>query len=433
MAEKFDVAGRLAEGLPAVDNIQSLVSACHLLGYQNNELTANASQVHERYASEDGLNLRALEADRAALERAVTATQDASSRQDRQLAAVSDAWRGGGADASLDFLRRHGDASSAATASLRTAAEALAVLRDELWRSVDGKVGAVEAIDARIAAQRAEWQAAAQTVITGDGDRSAASELIDQKVKPFVDNDIGGELSTAMRSAQASVEEAYDRTTAALTGGRDVVFDVPSGFGPTWVPGRVDVDGTVTGGTAPGEVATTPAAATPRAVNAPSPVWNAPPVAAPAAAPAPATPPPAAGMPSMPSMGGLPDVGGGLSGFGQQLADMLGGLIGSGDGDGLPDTLDDPELDEDEPEDEPEPEDDPELDEDEPEDSDDPEDDAPVDPEVEEPLDGPPVVEAAPTAVPEPPPAPLPPAEPEATPTGTPCEIAATELPQVGE
>ena len=50
-----------------------------------------------------------------------------------------------------------------------------------------------------------------------------------------------------------------------------------------------------------------------------------PPVDAGSTAPAMAAPP------SAPSLGGLPDVGGGLSGLGQQLADAFGSLLGSAD------------------------------------------------------------------------------------------------------
>ena len=70
---------------------------------------------------------------------------------------------------------------------MRTAADALATLRDNLWHAVDGKVAATISADA---AHRAEWLAAAHTVTTGAGDRAAASERIDQEVKPFVDNNI---------------------------------------------------------------------------------------------------------------------------------------------------------------------------------------------------------------------------------------------------
>ena len=46
---------------------QTYVWACHLLGYQNPDLTLHAAQVRDWYGSEDGLDLRALDADCAAL------------------------------------------------------------------------------------------------------------------------------------------------------------------------------------------------------------------------------------------------------------------------------------------------------------------------------------------------------------------------------
>ena len=76
MAEKFDVAARLAEGRPAVDNIHNYVWACHLLGYQNPDLTLHAAQVRDWYGVEDGLDLLALDADCTALEAAVAATEN---------------------------------------------------------------------------------------------------------------------------------------------------------------------------------------------------------------------------------------------------------------------------------------------------------------------------------------------------------------------
>ena len=74
MAEKLDATSRLAEGRPSVEVVQTYVSACHQLGYQNPDLTLHAAQVRDWYATEDGLDLPALNADCAALERVVTAT-----------------------------------------------------------------------------------------------------------------------------------------------------------------------------------------------------------------------------------------------------------------------------------------------------------------------------------------------------------------------
>ena len=444
MAEKFDIPSRLAEGRPAVDNIQTYVWACHMLGYANPDLTLHASQVSDWYGSEDGLDLRALDADCAALEAAVAATEDALMRQDEQLAALSSAWQGGTADLSREFLRRHGEASAAAAAAVRTTADALATLRDNLWHAVDGKVAAAIAADDRAPG---EWLAAAHTVTTGAGDRAAASERIDQEVKPFVDNDIRAEWLTAMRSAMAAVMESYDAATAELSAEPDAVFDVPGDLGPSWTPPPRD-----------DEAATVPAAASSVAPPvAAAPPWGAPASAwAPAPAPPPVAPPPAppvdpgatapamSAPPAAPSLGGMPDVGSGLSGIGQQLADVFGSLLGSAD-DALAETpdIDEPELDEDV---------DDELDED-PEEEDepvepvaDPEEEPAADQPVEAPaadetcepaeapIDPPPPEEPAPTPapVPPPPPEPAPLADPAAA-AETPCEIAADALPQVGE
>ncbi len=441
MAEKLDVASRLAEGRPAVDNIQTYVWACHVLGYANPDLTLHASQVRDWYGSEDGLDLRALDADCGALEAAVAATEDALTRQDDQLGALSAAWQGRSADLSREFLPRHGEASSAAAAAVRTTADALAALRDNLWHTVDGKVAAAIAAEGRAPD---EWLAAAQTVTTGAGDRAAASERIDQEVKPFVDNDIRTDWLTAMRSAMAAVTDSYDAATAELTAEPDAVFDVPGDLGPSWTPPPRD-----------DEAATVPAAASavslPPAAS-PPPSWGAP-AAPPTAAPAPpptrqrppppvdpgATAPAMAAPPSAPSLGGLPEVGGGLSGLGQQLADVFGSLLGSADDASVdPADIDGPDEDVDDIDDD--------MLDDDPE-----EDDEPVEPAAEEPGQEPaeePVDTCEPTAMPaavEPPPTepaptpvPVPPPPEPAAPLGaeaaaeTPCEIAADELPQVG-
>ena len=236
MAEKFDVASRLAEGHPAVDNIGNYVWAAHLLGYQHPDLTLHASQVRDWYTCEDGLDLRALDADCTALEAAAAATANALRPQGDALAALSGAWQGRGANASREFLMRHADAAAAAAAGVRTAAEALVALRDNLWQMVDGKVAAAMAIDDRRLTERADWLAAAKTVTTGVGDRAVASELIDQEVKPFVDNDIRSDWLTAMRTTTASVAASYDAATAGLATDPAAVFQVPGELGPAWSP-----------------------------------------------------------------------------------------------------------------------------------------------------------------------------------------------------
>ncbi|WP_235632122.1 hypothetical protein [Mycolicibacterium rutilum] len=441
----------MADGLPGVTDIEQYVSACRSLGYEHPDLTAHPGQVRERYLREDGMDLRALGADCAALQTVAAAADDALARQDAQLGVLVAAWRGVGADASRAFLTRHGESSRRAADAVRAAAAALADLRDRLWQAVDEKAGTVLAIGDGAQSRRADWLAAAQTVNTGSGDRAVASELVDHEVKPFVDNVIGGQFVTAVQAATEAVEAAY-REAVASFGSSEATFEVPDELGPTPVPAPAELP---TSPTAPTPV--TPAAFAPAAAPATPASWSspaAPPPSAPVAAvePGPVTPAAAAdpaaaapmsgpSMPSMPSLGGgMPEIGGGLSSFGQQLGELLGGLMGDGAlaepddlalEDPAEDVVDDEELDE------------------EALDEEIPEDEEPVDPaavedpaaEVEdppaEPVCPPPEEEPAATPPPEPPliPPEEPPAEPPAEPVadGTPCEIAADELPQVGE
>jgi hypothetical protein len=451
----FDAAARLAEGRPAVDVIQDYVWASHLLGFQDPDLTLHAAQVGDWYGSEDGIDLRALDADCEALRAAAATAEGVLARQDVQLASMSVAWHGAGAQASRDFLRRHGEASAVVVAALRAAAESLASLRDQLWHNIDRKAAATMATENRGA--RPDWRAAALTVTTGAGDRASASELVDQEVKPFVDNEIRSEWLTAMRSVMAAVVDAYDAAAAELISETAVPFDVPGDFGPSWSPTPSDGVATAPAGVSStsGTVGAGPPGAGPVGASAPGgapapagalPAWSAPPAAAQLSAPPPSPPPPvdpaAMAPPSLPSMGGgMPEMGSGLSGFGGQLGDLLGGLMGTSQDApaDLPERdevaeVDEPEdlgpIEEDEPEDEESEEGEPEIAEEETE------PDLVADDPVSGELPAEPLPAAAEPVVP-PTPAP-PPIEPLAAPApataaGTPCEIAADELPQVGQ
>jgi hypothetical protein len=467
MAEPLDVSARLDDGRAAVDNIGEYVWACHLVGYQNPDLTLHAAQVRDWYGSEDGLDLRALEADRAAMDAAATATDSAQRLQEQQLAALARAWQGRGGDTSREFLLRHGAASAAAAAAVRDAVRTLAALRDDLWRAVDDKVGVAMAIEERRQSERPEWLAATRSVTTGAGDRSAASELIDQQVKPFVDNDIRSDWLTAMQKAMAAVSAAFDDATSILTGEPAAPFEVPGDLGPASTASPPSAAPPMeVAGTAPAAWMSSPAAAVPHDLGptvAPVPAMPAAselPAAPPPAAPAPATAPlsaPAA-MPSMPSpgelSGGLPGAaGGGLAGLGSQLADAIGGLLNSPD-DALPDppqlddeAIDEPSLDDESVADGAEEDGKAEEDGEDGEGESDPEtDDLAETDEVaeesvgacgEEPVDETPPAEPVSTPPPAPmPPTPQPVVEPppsaEAIGAETPCEIAADELPQAG-
>ncbi|WP_273732888.1 hypothetical protein [Mycolicibacterium septicum] len=486
MAQTVDVAARLDRGQPTVETFAEFVWVCGLLGYQHPDLTAHVGQVHDWYATEDGLDLATLDSDCAALAAAAGSAEQALRLQDDQLTALTQAWQGGGAQAAREFLLRHDGAAQQATAAVRRAADTMVALRDELCRAVDSKVAATERIATRCAAQRDTWLAAARTVRTGLGDRAAASELIDAEVKPFVDNDIGADWVAAMRSATTAVDDAYRAAIMALTDRPVPEFEIPGELGPSWTPrigaavsadppvssartvpagfippvasGTAPVPGPAASAGMPQMVPQTAAAAPPFASAAADPI---PPSAPPAANPAASDPASGWGSPlgSGPSGAGLSGAGSGLSGIGQQLADLFGGLIGSTsdgslgpDGDtALPGQLDTPATsdtvddvdDADNPDESDDDEDDHESDDDEAptaEDAATEEDTAVADDQTveEDSPDAPAPVDPAadavePQPIVTPPVAPTPPAEPLVAPADkTPCEIAADELPQVG-
>ena len=155
MVEKYDIPSRLAEGSAAVENLQRYVWACRLLGYQHPDLTVHAAQLRDWYGSEDGMDLGALHGDCLGLEAAVRPRR---MRWAFRIGSCRRCQRCGRARA-----RTHPGTSCVATAkparlplaAVRTAAEALGALRDELWRAVDAKVGAVVAVEDRTHADRA--------------------------------------------------------------------------------------------------------------------------------------------------------------------------------------------------------------------------------------------------------------------------------------
>ncbi|WP_179469385.1 hypothetical protein [Mycolicibacterium vinylchloridicum] len=430
-----DVAARLAEGRPSVSDTQVYVSACHAVGYQHPDLTAHGSQVVEWYCSEDGLDLRALDADCAALRTAAATADEAVRLGHDGQAMLSAAWQGESGSVAADFLDRHCATGAAVARALHAAVAACETLRDGLGRLIDEKVSAAMSIDGRRAGERPAWLAAAATVTSGGAARDEAVEVVTAQITPYVDADIRTEWVAAMRSTTASVTAAYDDAIRQLSSSPAVHFDVPGQFGGPPIPAPPAVPSAA----APAAVATVPAAAMP----APSATLP-PPVAEPLPAPAPEPLPPPMGtgsaQPVPPAespagMAAMPDAAGGLSGLVGQIADLLGGLF-----DGLPDTavnddvpgFDDPvEQDEDTPDDDVV---DPDTEEDVPEEIPVAEEAAAEEPQ---PVEEPPVAAVAP-----PPPEPEPlaaeqpeqPEQPDEQPDEqTPCEIAADELAQVGQ
>ncbi|HUH71245.1 MAG TPA: hypothetical protein VLZ05_21635 [Mycobacterium sp.] len=465
MADRLDVAERLAEGRLAVERTQSYVQACHVLGYEHPDLTSHPSQIRDWYDSEDGLDLRTLDRDCAELRATGAAVSEVLRMQRAQVAELAAAWTGLGGDSAVGFLQRHCDAGNTVATEVRAAAQRCESLRDNLWYLVDSKVANAIAIDDRTQAQRQAWLAAAAAVTTGLGDRSTAEEVVHQQVKPYVDNDIRNDWLTTMRSTLAGVATSYDMVTDRMAAAPAACFEFPGDLGPGCQPLQQAPPSAPTSA-----AAIAPAAAVPSlpADPAPAPTSTA---TAPALAPAsPVTPVPdlgtalggAAAMPAgaggLGGLGGLGDLGGGLSGLGglaSRIVDAMGGLLGSA-ADQLtdPSALDEP-LGTRDPFDNDASDEDPFHPDDKQDDADDKHDDGddkphaePDEPdESEETEEAKPVQEAQPVAAPPPVDGPPPPmdalAPTAAPPTGgpvppakegsTPCEIAADQLPQAGQ
>jgi hypothetical protein len=327
---------------------------------------------------------------------------------------------------------------------LRSAADSCAALRDTLWRLVGDKVHVAVAVDDRRAEARPAWLAAAQTVMSGSPDRTEATDVVTHQITPYVDADIRTDWLGAMRAATASIAAAYDDALNRLSAHPSPHFDVPGQLAPPMPdPPRATIPVAL-----PPAAITLPAAA-PAEPPAPSTAWPAAP-AAPASPPTPVgadvpVPPPVPPVPaaqspgiggampaSLPGVPGAPDLGGGLSGLGGQIAQALDGLF-TGTPDAPPDPLAPDPVDRgvDEPQPAAEPPVDESKDPDAESDSPDPPADESADTEQTDTVPPPaePAAEdaAPPVAEPPPPPAPAPVEE------LTPCQIAADELPQVGQ
>jgi hypothetical protein len=460
VADRLDVAERRAEGRVAVEHTQAYVRACQAMGYENPDLTSHPSQIRDWFDSEDGLDLHVLDRDCAQLRAAGAAALEGMRIQHAQIADLTAAWSGAGSDAAVAFLQRHCDAANLVATEVRAAAQRCESLRDNLWYLLDSKVGTVIAIDDRSQAQRSAWLAAAAVVTAGAGERSTAEQVVQQQIKPYVDNDIRNDWFTAVHSSLAAFGTAYDMVNDRMAAAPAAYFDMPGELGPGFQPSpSLPVPPQLAPPIAP--AVTEPAAVLPSVPADPAPV---PPPSIPAATSTPPASPlsdlgaalgDASALPTgADGLGGLGDLGGGAGGLGglgglaSQIVDAMSGLLGSvTDGLGDSPTLDDPAgsdpFDEDTSDEDPFHPDDGHGDADEERDDADAEKaDEPKEAKEAQPVSTPPPADTPPLPVDGAPPANAPtpaatpaPAAAPAPPTegSTPCEIAAEQVPQAGQ
>jgi len=110
-------------------------------------------QIQQWYYAEDGLRLDALDADSAALAAAASMSEEALHVQHEAVAVLAEGWRSGSGSGAVDFVARHCGAAAGVVAELRSGAGTLSALSENLRRVVDSKVEAV--LDGS-----AEWVAA---------------------------------------------------------------------------------------------------------------------------------------------------------------------------------------------------------------------------------------------------------------------------------
>jgi uncharacterized protein YukE len=218
------VSVRPAQADAAVANTATYVAACRAVGRPESGLTAE--QVRAWYATEQGLNLAALEADSAAVAAAADAADEGLQAAREGLAILAGAWAGGSGSAAVEFVERHCAAAVTVVAGLRDAAEVLNSLRQRLGDLIETKAEAAVRIDDRSAGPRPGWLAGAEAVLSGAPD-SAAVQVVSQQIAPWVD-EIRSEWVTAMRSSTESVTTAYAESANRLTARGDPRFEMPA-------------------------------------------------------------------------------------------------------------------------------------------------------------------------------------------------------------
>ena len=225
-----DTHSRLADGAAAAANTEAYVTA-YVTAYMTASYGAGhpgltGEGVRGLYSAEDGLSLQALDADSAALAAAGSVAEEALALHRQALAVLTEGWRGGSSSAADDLLRQQCAEAADVVTALHGAAGELRSLRQRLADLRDEKVDAAIRIDDRRAAERPAWLAHARAAMD-DGADPEAIEAIRREIAPYVASDIRSDWMAAMQSGTESVAGAYGDTAARLSDRPMPRFDSP--------------------------------------------------------------------------------------------------------------------------------------------------------------------------------------------------------------
>ena len=221
-----DTHSRLADGAAAAANTEAYVTAYVTASYGAGHPGLTGEGVRGLYSAEDGLSLQALDADSAALAAAGSVAEEALALHRQALAVLTEGWRGGSSSAADDLLRQQCAEAADVVTALHGAAGELRSLRQRLADLRDEKVDAAIRIDDRRAAERPAWLAHARAAMD-DGADPEAIEAIRREIAPYVASDIRSDWMAAMQSGTESVAGAYGDTAARLSDRPMPRFDSP--------------------------------------------------------------------------------------------------------------------------------------------------------------------------------------------------------------
>jgi len=203
-------------------------------------------QIQDWYYAEDGLRLDILDADAAALTAASAGAEEALRIHREALDLLSHSWRGGSGSGAGEFLARQSAAAAEIVTSLQSAAAALTALRAGLDHLVDVKVDA---------ARRRDWSAVAGSGIEAAVAYDVAVGRLGELRAPRFETPARPAELTSQQSldVRPAPQPVPDQAPAPVPAPVSAPLSVPPGQGWTSgapvgaIPGVPDIGGSLAG------------------------------------------------------------------------------------------------------------------------------------------------------------------------------------------